>query len=129
MMACGDGAQNLSTYRLTPGLLLNDATHLYEPSDYLSGIYWRVSKPRESHARVCAKGSPGSMFGALYSLVLLATFRIYLYEHENMSAACCDALRCTHYTRVAAPARHAMRSMSECTCMPETDRVYHADTI
>ena len=75
-MACGDGAQNLSTYRLTPGLLLEDATHLYEPSDYLSGIYGRVSKPRESRARVCAKGSPGSMFGALYSLVLLATFGI-----------------------------------------------------
>ena len=86
-------------------------------------------KPRESRARVCAKGSPGSMFGALYSLVLLATFGISIYEHENMFAADCDALHCTHYTRVAAPARHAMRSMSECTCMPETDRVYHVDTI
>ena len=69
------------------------------------------------------------MFGALYSLVLLATFGISIYEHENRLAADCDALRCTHYTRVAAPARHAMRSMSKCTCMSETDGVYHADTV
>ena len=69
------------------------------------------------------------MFGALYSLVLLATFELCLYEHETMFAADCDALRCTHYTRVAAPARHAMRSISEYTCMPETGRVYYADTI
>ena len=69
------------------------------------------------------------MFGALYSLVLLATFGISIYEHENMFAADCDALHCTHYTRVAAPARHAMRSMSEYTCMPESDRGYHVDSI
>ena len=81
------------------------------------------------HARACAKGSPVSVSEMLCRRGLLATFRIYLYEHENMSAAYCDALRCTHYTRVAAPARHAMRSMSECTCMPETDRAYHVDTI
>ena len=88
-----------------------------------------MSKPRECRARVCAKGSPGSMFGALYSLVLLATFGISIYEHENMFAADCDALHCTHYTCVAAPARHAMRSVSECTYMPETDRAYHVNTI
>ena len=69
------------------------------------------------------------MFGALYSLVLLATFGISIYEHENMFAADCDALHCTHYTCVAAPARHAMRSVSECTYMPETDRAYHVNTI
>jgi len=35
-MACGEEAQNLNTYRLTPGLLWIAATHLDEPSDYLS---------------------------------------------------------------------------------------------
>ena len=108
-MACGEEAQNLNTYRLTPGLLWIAATHLDEPSDYLSRIYWRVSEPHECRARVCAKGFPGNESGGLCRLVLLTVYTLGLYECENMLAAYCDAVRCMHYTLVTAPAFHAMQ--------------------
>ena len=87
-----------------------------------------MSDPHACPVIVCAEGCSMNVQECLCRRARYTVCSMGPYQCESMLASYCDGLRRVYYAAAAALTPHAMLCMSEYTCMPKTDRVYHADT-
>ena len=87
-----------------------------------------MSDPHACPVIVCAEGCSMSVQECLCRRARSTMCSIYLYQCELMFTSRHDGLRREYYAAAAALTPHAMLCMSEHTCVPKTNTVYHADT-